>query len=208
MYAYTKKNKKAKLYVSLGCSLFLAVMVGVLMTNEVAKPDEMASKPVVKAVDVPVLSIPKPKQKAIRPYQVDAKIVLDYYDGNESDVANYTLFEGVYRMNQGIDYAYQQEGFDVLSVFDGKVTEVKEDALFGNSITIQSDRLKVTYQSLSPISLKEGDAVKQGDVIGQAAMNIYGKDLGNHVHVVMELDGHLIDPESVYGKQLEELGSE
>ena len=57
--------------------------------------------------------------------------MLEYFDGKDHEVDSMTKFEGVYRANQGIDYACNDEAFDVLAVFAGDVSEVKEDALFG-----------------------------------------------------------------------------
>ena len=130
---------------------------------------------------------------------------MDFYDGSESEVDSFSQFEGVYRMNQGIDYAYQNEAFDVLAIFSGSVEEVKEDAMFGHTVKVKSDDLTITYQSLSAPTLQEGDAIKQGDVIAQAGVNIYGKDLGNHVHIVVSKGDRLIDPESIYGLAVKDI---
>ena len=93
-----------------------------------------------------------------------------------------------------------------MPIFSGTVTEVKEDELFGQSVTIQSsDAIKITYQSLSNVSVKKGDEVSQKQVFANAGENIYHKDLGVHLHVVVEQNGVVIDPKLVYDKTLEEL---
>lgn len=95
--------------------------------------------------------------------------------------------------------------FDVLAIFSGEVVDVKEDPLFGQSCTIKSDQLTITYQSLKDMKKSVGDQVSQGDAISLASTNIYNKDLGNHLHIVVEKDGVRIDPEDIYGKSLQEL---
>ena len=62
-----------------------------------------------------------------------------------------------------------------------------------------------TYQSLSEVLVKNGDEIKNGEVIGKAGKNIYNKELGNHLHIVVTKGGQIRDPESVYGKTIEEL---
>ena len=116
-----------------------------------------------------------------------------------------TTQKGVYRANQGIDYACNDEAFDVLAVFAGDVSEVKEDALFGKSVTIKSKDLSITYQSLDDVALKQGDKVNQGDAIAKAGTNIYNKELGKHLHMVVEKNGTIIDPKTVFDKTLSEI---
>ena len=47
--------------------------------------------------------------------------------------------------------------------------------------------------------------IEQKQTIGTAGKNIYNKDLGNHVHIVTQVNGKLVDPETIYDKTLEEL---
>lgn len=204
MYSYRKDKKlnKRKVIVTMGCVLAIAVS---FFSYEYAIMRNEQETPVFKEEDVPVLALPDTTQKAIQPFDVSANVVLDYYDGNESQTVNMTKFEGVYRANQGIDYALDDQAFDVKSVFAGEVREVKDDAIFGKSITIASDDLSITYQSLGAIAVKQGDHVNQGDVLAQAGTNIYNKELGNHLHMVVEKNNVIINPKNIYGKTLEEI---
>lgn len=204
MYSYTNKtnHRKARLISSLALLLTLAAIGTSYYLSMGDKKDEAVS---TKDVSVPVIALPSSEEKAIRPYKVEAAIVLDYYDGEETEAPSMTKFEGTYRANQGIDYAYQEEAFDVLAIFSGKVIDVKEDPLFGHSCTIQSDDVLITYQSLQDMKLSVGDEVKQGDVLSLASTNIYNKELGNHVHIVVEKNGERMNPEDLYDKKLNEL---
>lgn len=204
MYSYTKKNKKVKRMIT--GTLMVALLAAVAGISYMNLPSDEADQPVsTTQVDVPVISLPKTEEKAIRPYKVDAVIALDYYDGSDSDVANMTKFEGTYRANQGIDYSYNDEAFDVLAIFSGEVSEIKEDPLFGYSMSIKSNDVVITYQSLQDMTHVVGDQIKQGDALSLAAANVYNKDLGNHVHIVVEKNGVRVDPETIYGLSLEEL---
>lgn len=163
--------------------------------------------PVFNETEVPVITLPdtQSEETAKRPYSVEAQLVLKYFDENNEGSDDVTLFEGKYRPNEGCDYSFNDEAFDVLAVLSGEVTDVKEDPMFGNSVSIKSGDVTITYQSLKDLGLKKGDQVKQGDVISQAAANIYNKDLNNHVHIVVEKNGVTINPESIYDKALSEI---
>lgn len=189
--------------VSLAC--LLAVSVSYL-SYEYYQQTRSKDTAVFKEQDVPVLSLPDTaQQKAIKPFTVEAQTALEYFDGSESKVETMTKFEGVYRGNQGIDYTFQDQAFDVVACLDGTVSEVKEDAVFGKSVTIVNQDLSITYQSLSDIAVKNGDRVHQSDVIAKAGKNIYNKDLGNHLHIVVEKNGKIMDPKLMYDKSPNEL---
>ncbi len=204
MYTYTKKKNHRK--VLLIGSMTLILIAAVLGLSYLMTQRPSADVPVsAEETTVPIIALPKEAEKAKRPYKVEANIVLDYYDGQEKDIRDMTKFEGTYRANQGIDYALDDQEFDVLAIFSGEVVDVKEDPLFGQSCTIKSDQLTITYQSLKDMKKSVGDQVSQGDAISLASTNIYNKDLGNHLHIVVEKDGVRIDPEDIYGKSLQEL---
>ena len=111
----------------------------------------------------------------------------------------------MYRANQGIDYAMDNQSFDVVAIYGGSVSDVRDDALFCKTVVIKTGDVTITYQSLADTKLKKGDAVKQGDVISQASTNIYNKDLGNHVHIAVVKNGKIIDPESIYNQKASEI---
>ena len=56
------------------------------------------------------------------------------------------------------------------------------------------------YQSLSQVSVKEGDEVKQNDVIGASGKNLYGAESGNHVHFEIRMEGLALNPLSFIDK--------
>lgn len=206
MYSYKKKEKpfpKRKLIVSLLCLLAVSVSYLSYEYYEQTKPKDTT---VFKEQDLPVLALPSAtSQTFVKPFSVDAIVSLDYFDGKESDVDNVTEFEGVYRGNQGMDYTFNEEAFDVLACVDGTVSDVKEDAIFGISVTLVNGDLTMTYQSLSDVAVQKGDTVKQQDVIAKAGKNIYNKELGNHLHLVVEKNGTIIDPKTAYDKTLSDI---
>ena len=206
MYSYKKKKRfpKRSLMVFMSC---LCMCAAAYLTYEYTLQDKEAQTPVFNEDTTPVLNLPQSDtiEKGVQPFSVDAKVVLDYYDGSDTKVASLTKFEGVYRGNQGMDYAFNDEAFEVLASFSGEVTEVKDDNIFGKTVTIKSDDLSITYQSLSQVTVKKGDKLKQKAIIGKAGTNIYNKDLGNHLHIVVEKNKVLIDPAVIIGKALTDI---
>lgn len=205
MYSYTKKRKlsKRKMIVTMSCLLVVAVaFISYEYTANQEKDTAVFKEETVPVLNLPVVDV---KETGIKPFKTDAKIVMDYFDGKDNEIDSITEFEGVYRGNQGMDYAQEQEAFEVVSCFSGKVSEVKDDSVFGKSVSILTGDLEITYQSLGEISVKKDAEVKQGEVIGKAGANIYNKDLGNHLHIVVTKAGRIIDPEMIYDKTVDEI---
>lgn len=205
MYSYVKHKNFKKRTLFLLCCVFGILGISYFSYYNMNQQEKKETA-VFKEEENIVLTLADMTQKGVFPFSVKAKTVLEYYDGSNHDVDSITKFEGVYRGNQGIDYALDNESFEISPIFSGTVTEVKEDELFGNSVTIQSsDAIKITYQSLSNVTVKQGDEVHQKQVFAKAGENIYHKDLGVHLHVVVEQNDVIIDPKLVYDKTLEEL---
>ena len=96
--------------------------------------------------------------KMINPYtDKNVKIGKTYYDykGEEKNQENsITVHDNTYMQNTGIDFISDQI-FDVVSVQDGTVINVKEDNLLGKVVEIKHESgLISSYQSLSEISVK------------------------------------------------------
>ncbi len=146
----------------------------------------------------------------IRPYKEDTVTVARYFYDPMADESQrnqaLVLFEGVYRPNQGVDYVNNNTPFDVYACLSGTVTKKSNDPVLGWLVTIESDQgVTMTYQSLSQSDVAIGAAVKQGDKIGQSGENIYEADLKNHLHLILEKEGTLLNPESYYDKKLNEI---
>lgn len=199
MYSYKRKTNHKKLYVLSSVSLMLVAGIVSWQFMDKSKDDV----PVMK--EEFVITLPDSIEKTILPFQVEASVVLEYFDGSNHEVKDYTNLNGVYRPNQGIDYAYNEEAFDVISMLSGEVIEVKKDELLGNSVSIKKEDLIIVYQSLESVNVKVKDKVKQGDMIGKAGKNTYNPELGNHLHLVVEKKGLLMDPKSIIKKSIDEI---
>ncbi|MGM8211398.1 peptidoglycan DD-metalloendopeptidase family protein [Virgibacillus sp. W0430] len=139
-----------------------------------------------------------------------AEIVTKFYDYNadEQDQENgLILYNNRYYQSTGIDIASADgETFDVIASLSGTITEVKEDPLLGNVVIISHENdVDTYYSSLGEVGVKAGDKVKQGDKIGTAGKNLFGKDSGTHVHFEIRKDDMQVNPEQFFNQPLNKL---
>jgi len=139
-----------------------------------------------------------------------AEIVTKFYDYNaeqDEQENGLVLYNNRYYQSTGIDIASAEgEAFDVVASLSGTVTEVKEDPLLGNVVVVSHENDVMTYYaSLNEVEVKADSEVKQGDAIGTAGKNLFGKDNGTHVHFELRKDGIEVDPESFFNQPVSEL---
>ena len=118
----------------------------------------------------------------------------------ERDYAIETLSYDVtmkdWRTHDGIDILAGQ-GEVVRSAADGKVESITKDDLYGTTVVINHGMgIKSTYSNLAETpTVKEGDSVKAGDVIGSVGSTaICEVSQGSHIHVAMSKDGKSVNP--------------
>lgn len=142
----------------------------------------------------------------IKPYTNEkVTIAQSYYDykGEEKDQQKSIIYyDGTYMQSTGVSYS-AGGSFDVVSVLPGEVTEVVEDELVGNSITIKhEDNTYSVYQSVTDIIVSKGDSVNQGDKLAVSGTSNLNKDLNNHLYFELIIDGKSVNPEEYYDAAL------
>lgn len=106
-------------------------------------------------------------------------------------------FSGQWKNHKGVDFA-ASEGVPVFAVKSGTVALAKaNDSTFGNYIILNHDSGNMTsvYAHLSKMSVKYGDTVKRGDIIGYVGQT--GMATGPHLHFEIRFGGVAEDPEKV-----------
>ena len=63
---------------------------------------------------------------------------------------------------------------------------------FGNFVRVKNADIITTYAHCSQLKVKEGDKVKQGDIIALSGNT--GKSSGPHLHFEVSKAGRLVDP--------------
>lgn len=144
----------------------------------------------------------KENVKMVKPYTDENVQVLKYfydYQANADSQEKSILYhENTYIQNSGMDFGLENT-FDVVSVLDGTVVDVREDELLGTVVEIKHDNDFISsYQSLSEVSVKKNDTVKQGQVIGKSGTNTIDQDLGNHLHFELYKSGEVVDPSKYF----------
>ena len=144
-----------------------------------------------------------------RPYtNEDVKIGKDFYsyeDDSNNQTNSIVLYENTYMQNSGIDYV-SENTFDVVAILDGEVIEIKNEELLGTVVTIRHDADIISvYQSLGEVSVENGEKVTQGQIIGKSGTSVINKELNNHLHFELVIQGALKDPENYFGKKLNEI---
>ncbi len=157
--------------------------------------------------DVPVIEYVN--DEIFKPYENETvKVLKGYYDRSDDAKTQekaLIYYQNTYMPNTGILYS-SNESFDVISVLDGKVEDVKTDNLIGNIVTIKhSNNLFTSYQSLNEVMVSVGDEIKQGDLIGTSGPNQITPDSENMLLFEVIYNGVNINPESFYQMNIKDL---
>lgn len=206
-----RQLKKSVVYGLYGLSFALLVggvaLLGIAANDLGKEKLNYVSKGILDYEEkVPVVS---EVAKIIRPYtDTEVKVSKNFYDYQaeaKEQEESLIYFEGTYMQSSGISYS-KGEAFDVVSILNGTVKEVKEDATLGNVITIEhQNNITSVYQSIGEISVKAGDVITSGQVIAKSATSNISTELGNHLYFELIIDGICVDPENYYDKSINEL---
>lgn len=119
------------------------------------------------------------------------KILMPY-----SSSPTYSSIMGDWRTHEAVDFS-ASEGSDVYAAEYGKIVKISTTDLYGETIIIDHENSMQTIYSNVKIkdSLKEGDYVSKGDVIGSAAnTSLCEKHEENHIHFEVMINGKNTDP--------------
>lgn len=192
--------------------LFISIsFLGSRLQNQINYEDDLSvsaikeddTTPVIKNEDNTV------SNAIVKPF-ISEKVSVSksYYskDDDESIQQNSLVYyEKTYLQNSGILYS-ASESFDVISVYDGTVTNVYEDEILGNVIEItHNTNLKTVYYSLGEIKVAKDDVVKSGDIIGISGDNLLDDEAENCLLFEVYYNGNTIDPEEFYLMDINDL---
>ena len=106
-------------------------------------------------------------------------------------------FTGKPATHSGIDVP-APKGTPVLAAKSGVViTSAYNSGGYGNYVVVSHGNGNTTlYAHLSARSVKEGDTVKQGQVVGKVGST--GRSTGNHLHYEIRVNNARIDPVTKY----------
>lgn len=179
-----------------------------MLTNNLKRePEEEPTSYITDAIIEEEEAVMKEEKKVLNPY-TDSSVTIgkSYYDYKadaETQEKSIVYHDNTYMQNSGIDFIAENP-FDVVAILDGSVTDVKDDDTLGKIIEIKHDNGYVSiYQSLSEVSVKKGDVITQGQVLGKSGTNNLDKDMGNHLHFELYVNGQVVDPTLYLNKELQ-----
>ncbi|MBB6732969.1 M23 family metallopeptidase [Cohnella zeiphila] len=136
----------------------------------------------------------------------DLSVSLPFYDANASEdkkAAAMVEYNNSFTPHTAIDFARKdQKAFEVRAAMSGKVTVAEQTPTNGYEVQIDHGNGLVTvYQSLDDLKVKQGDEVKQGDVLAMAGRSEMEQNEGVHVHFEVRNNGQSVDPNSLIKAQ-------
>ncbi len=119
-------------------------------------------------------------------------------ESNFADVRNY-IYHGK-KVDQEVHLGYDlaiTPHIGVEASNDGKVVWAAPLGIYGNCIVVDHGYgLQSIYGHMSEFAVREGDAVKRGQIMGKSGDT--GMAGGDHIHFTMQLDGVQIDPKEFF----------
>lgn len=121
--------------------------------------------------------------------------ISSHYGPRKAPIAGASTF------HRGIDIAAPR-GTHIYAPLDGTVTFVKgANGGAGNMIRIKhADGIETTYMHMSKRSVRQGETIKKGDVVGTVGTT--GNSTGNHLHFETKINGKHVNPIQVLGCSL------
>lgn len=203
------KRRKLKAFVI--PSTVALFIIGAVFTTTIVSKNQSREEPqnltyVSRTIIEDDIAVINTTKKVINPYTDESvqigKYFYDYQGESSKQEKSIIYHDNTYIQNSGVDFI-SENVFDVVAVLDGTVTDVKEDESLGKIVELKHGNDCITiYQSLSEISVKKGDSVNQGQVIGKSGTNELDKEMGNHLHFEFYTNGQVVDPTLYLGKEL------
>lgn len=144
----------------------------------------------------------------IKPYASDKvqlnKSFYDKDDTEEKQQNSLIYYENTYLPNSGVVYASAEE-FDVVSVLDGTVVDVKEDEILNTVVYVShNSNLTTIYYGLKDVNVKKNDVIKQNDILGKSNSNKFCPEKFSMLFEV-NYNGQVLDPEEFYTMNINDL---
>ncbi len=201
-----KKKVRLKLVPLMIVVLLVPILVTVVFLNINMIEEPVEPDYVTETIVEDILPVINQTEKIIRPYHdTTVRVLKNFYDYQSDETLqknSIIVHDNNYIQNAGVDYGKDTE-FDVVSILEGTVINVKEDDSLKGTVEIKHENGYVSvYQSLKDIKVKKDQVVSQGQVLGTATTNELDKDLGNHLHFELLISGQNVNPEIYLDKEL------
>lgn len=112
-----------------------------------------------------------------------------------------------WRVHNGVDFK-GEAGQKVKALADGSILKMEEDPLWGKVVTIDHGfGIHSRYCGLDAGTLKEGQTVKVGEVIGTLADVPCELNQGSHLHLEILVNDEYVNPVEAIGRDVKTAGT-
>ena len=191
--------------------LFLSFALLEKTSDETTMTDDKNFQYVNSSIVTSNIPVAKEETDAVisKPYTTDKiEILKKFYDKGATDEEkekSLIYYNDTYMQNSGILYK-SEEQFDVVSILDGTVIDVKKDEVLGNVVEIKhSNNLISTYEGLSEVTVKKDQTVTQGQSLGKSGKIELEEPIENALLFELIRDGKYVNPVDYFDKKLSEL---
>lgn len=145
----------------------------------------------------------------IKPYTNDKVKVYSYFYDFEGDTKkqldSLIYYENTYMQNNGVDYSNDEE-FDVVSILDGEVISIEDNAIYGKVVTIKhNDNLKSVYSNVKNVLVNVGYKIGQGEIFASSDTYKVDTKVKSLLHFEVYYKDNAIDPENLYTMSVSDL---
>lgn len=145
----------------------------------------------------------------IKPYTNDKVKVYSYFYDFEGDTKkqldSLIYYENTYMQNNGVDYSNDEE-FDVVSILDGEVISIEDNAIYGKVVTIKhNDNLKSVYSNVKNVLVNVGYKISQGEIFAFSDTYKVDTKVKSLLHFEVYYKDNAIDPENLYTMSVSDL---
>ena len=107
--------------------------------------------------------------------------------------------------NNGVDYSNDEE-FDVVSILDGEVISIEDNAIYGKVVTIKhNDNLKSIYSNVKNVLVNIGYKISQGEIFASSDTYKVDTKVKSLLHFEVYYKDNAIDPENLYTMSVSDL---
>ena len=208
----TKRRLKKQVKVGIAILSISIIMLSsvVLLKNLQPSNVENDGKYVMDSILEPITPVTNftENTKFIKPYTSDKVNINKYfYDKDatsEQQEKSLIYYENTYLQNSGVVYSSEEE-FDVVSVYDGTILDIKQDELLNTIVYIShNSSLTTIYYGLKDVTVKVNDTITQGTVLGKSNNNKFCTS-PNSMLFEVNFDGKVLNPENFYKMDISEL---
>lgn len=202
-----KGSVKKSLFVASVSIIFISLF---FITKNLQPTNESDEAYVMNSILEPIVPVTNVTETPTftRPYTSDKVRISKYFyekdATNEEQERSLIYYENTYLQNSGVVYSSDKE-FDVVSVFDGTVIDVKQDDILNNIVYVShNSSLTTIYYGLKDVKVKVNDTITQNTLLGKSDKNKFCTD-ANSMLFEVNFDGKVLNPETFYTMNINEL---